>query len=72
MNRCEFCTAYNPRSKSQVCDEWSLGGSTYQARREDYCAEALKRMLQYEQIKSLNKNTTTVNKNINQGYTRKY
>ena len=47
MNRCEFCTAYNPRSDHQLCDKWAKGDSIEQFKRENYCAEALKTMLQY-------------------------
>jgi len=72
MNRCEFCYIYNPRSDNQVCDKWAKGDSIEQSRRADYCAKAIKTMLQYEQIKAVNKNTTTVNKNINKEYTRRY
>ena len=72
MNRCEFCTAYNPRSDHQLCDEWAKGDSIEQFKRENYCAEALKTMLQYEQTKAVNQNTATINKNINKEYTRKY
>lgn len=72
MNRCEFCNIYNPRSDNQVCDKWAKGDSIEQSRRADYCAEAIKIMLQYEQVKAVNQNTTTVNKNINKKYTRRY
>ena len=72
MNRCEFCNIYNPRSDHQVCDKWAKGDSIEQSRRADYCAEAIKTMLKYEQMKLEAINTTFVNKTISKNYTRKY
>lgn len=66
--RCQFCSIFNPRTEKQVCDDWALVNNP---KREMYCENALNRMLEFAKTKSQQRNTQTINHNINKQYTKK-